>query len=110
MKTSGIRSYNCKDEELPVICRYALPYLKRDLADFATFSPVFNDDYVEKFTAKINLVDELVLPNIEINELKKITKRLYLTMDSVLDPCRQNSRLSSLGEKYGRCIGKGICI
>jgi hypothetical protein len=86
MKTSGIRNYNCKDEELPVICRYALSYLKRDLADFAAFSPVFNDSYVEKFTAKINLADELVLPQIETDELKKITGRLYLTMDSLRDP------------------------
>jgi hypothetical protein len=86
MKTLGIRNYKCKNEELPVICRYALSYLKRDLADFAAFSPVFNDAYVENFAEKINLVDELVLPKLETDELKKITARLYRTMDDLLAP------------------------
>ncbi|MDR2292864.1 MAG: hypothetical protein LBE11_05255 [Prevotellaceae bacterium] len=86
MKALGIRNYNCKDEELSVICRYALSYLKRDLADFAAFSPVFNESYVEKFVEKINFIDELVSPKLETDELKKITARLYSTMDSLLDP------------------------
>jgi hypothetical protein len=87
MKQSEItRNYNCKDEELPVVCRYALSCIRRDLADFVAFSPVFNEDYLNGFQAKINLVDELVLPKIETDELKKITKRLYLTMDNLLDP------------------------
>jgi hypothetical protein len=80
------RNYNCKDEELPVVCRYALSCIRRDLVDFAAFSPVFNEDYLNRFQAKINLVDELVSPKIETDELKKITKRLYLTMDNLLDP------------------------
>ncbi|MDR1581768.1 MAG: hypothetical protein LBS55_00670 [Prevotellaceae bacterium] len=86
MKTSETRNYNCKDEELPTICRNALFCLKRDLADFAAFSPVFSEDYVNTFTDKINRIDELVLPKTETDELKKITKRLYLTMDNLLEP------------------------
>jgi hypothetical protein len=86
MKQLQSRSYNCKDEELPIVCRYALSHLKRDLTDFAAFSPVFNDDYVQKFTTKIELVDDLVSPKIETDELKKITGRLYLTMDGLVDP------------------------
>ncbi|MDR1554389.1 MAG: retroviral-like aspartic protease family protein [Prevotellaceae bacterium] len=43
-------------------------------------------DYLDAFDAKINLVDELVSPKTETDELKKITKGLYLTMDSLLDP------------------------
>jgi hypothetical protein len=60
--------------------------LKRDFADFAAFSPVFNQDYLNSFDAKIDLVDELVSPKTETDELKKITKRLYQTMDSLIDP------------------------
>jgi hypothetical protein len=86
MKTSVIRNYKCKDEELSVLCRNALSCLKRDLADFSAFSPVFSVDYVNGFEAKINLVDELVLPKTETEELKKITKHLYRTMDDLLDP------------------------
>jgi hypothetical protein len=86
MKTLVERNYKCKNEDLPVICKNALAYLKRDLADFTVFSPLFNEKYVNKFEEKINLVDELVLPKTETDELKKITKRLYQTMDSLLDP------------------------
>ena len=86
MSTLEQRSYKCKDEELSVVCRNALVYIKRDLADFAGFSPIFNDDYLNRFDAKINLVDELVLPKTETVELKKITKRLYQTMDDLLEP------------------------
>ncbi|MDR2026504.1 MAG: hypothetical protein LBQ01_02975 [Prevotellaceae bacterium] len=35
MKELKSRSYNCKDEELPVICRYALSSLKRALDPIA---------------------------------------------------------------------------
>jgi hypothetical protein len=80
------RSYNCKDEELPVICRNALICMKRDLTDFIAFSPVFSEAYVADFEEKINLVDELVCPKIEVSELKQITRRLYETMDSLIDP------------------------
>jgi hypothetical protein len=86
MKTLGERNYKCKNEELPVICKNALACLKRDLADFTAFSPLFNEEYVNKFEKKINLIDELVLPKTETDELKKITKRLYQTMDSLLNP------------------------
>jgi hypothetical protein len=86
MEKENARNYKCKDEELPVVCRNASLYLRRDSADFFAFSPVFNDDYLNAFDAKINLVDELVSPKTETDELKKITKRLYLTMDSLLDP------------------------
>jgi hypothetical protein len=86
MDKKNLRKYNCKNEELPVICRYALSNLQRDLTDFSAFSPIINDEYIMKFSAKIDLVDELVSPKIETDELKKITQRLYQTMDSLLDP------------------------
>lgn len=42
MNTNQARNYNCKDEELPVICGYAAFGLKRDLLDFTARSPKFN--------------------------------------------------------------------
>jgi hypothetical protein len=86
MEKENARNYKCKDEELPVVCRNASSCLRRDFADFAAFSPVFNEDYLNKFDEKINLVDELVSPKTETDELKKITKRLYQTMDSLIEP------------------------
>jgi hypothetical protein len=86
MKGTETRNYNCKDEELPVICRNALSCIKRDYADFSSFSPVFNEEYLTDFSGKIDLVNELVSPKTETVELKKITKHLYQTMDGLLDP------------------------
>ena len=86
MSTLYIRNYKCKDEELPIICRYAKSFLLRDLLDFESFSPLFNQGYVDEFDRKIVIVSELVSPKIEIDESKKITKRLYQTMDNLLDP------------------------
>jgi hypothetical protein len=86
MSTSETRKYNCKDEELPVICRYILSRLKRDLEDFKVFSPLLNEEYVGNFDGKISLVDELISPKIETDELKKITQRLYKNMDALLEP------------------------
>jgi hypothetical protein len=86
MKKIETRNYNCKDEELPVICRNALVYLKRDSIDFSAFSPVFDGNYLNVFEAKIDSIDELVSPKIETDEVKKITRRLYYTMDGLSDP------------------------
>jgi hypothetical protein len=80
------RTYNCKQEELSPIGRIVESILRRDLSVFSVFSPVFNPEYVDTFSEKINLVDELVTPKIETDELKKITKSLYKTMDDLVDP------------------------
>jgi hypothetical protein len=94
MKKVKTRNYNCKDEELPVICKNASTYLKRDLADFYVFSPVFDMNYVNVFETKIDSIDELVLPKIETEEVKKITKRLYYYGRFVRPDC-QDSRIST---------------
>jgi hypothetical protein len=86
MNNLETRNYKCKDEELPVICRNVLSYLERDFADFTAFSPIFDEHYLNRFVQNINLADELVSPKMETGELKKITGRLYLTMDSLLEP------------------------
>ncbi|MDR0603878.1 MAG: hypothetical protein LBG80_06200 [Bacteroidales bacterium] len=86
MTRLDMRNYKCKDEELPVIAGYAKSLLIRDLLDFQSFSPIFDQDYVDRFDKNISLVSELVSPKVETDESKKITKRLYGTMDSLLDP------------------------
>jgi hypothetical protein len=86
MEVKKSRTYNCKNEELPPICRIAHSILIRDLSEFSAYSPVFNQEYVNAFGDKINSVDELVTPKIETDELKKITKRLYKTIDDLIDP------------------------
>ncbi|MDR3245502.1 MAG: hypothetical protein LBT50_03620 [Prevotellaceae bacterium] len=86
MEVKKERNYKCKDEELTVICRNVRLVLGRDLPDFSAYSPIFNDEYVNDFGNKIDSVDELITPKIETDELKKITKRLYKTVDDLVDP------------------------
>ena len=98
MTTTKQRSYNCKDEELPVICKFAVFSLKRDLADFKAFSPKFNDVYVTGFETKIASVSEVVMPGSETLELKNITARLYATMDGLVDPINRISGYLKLAQ------------
>jgi hypothetical protein len=86
MHTIQTRNYNCKDEELPVICGYAAFTLKRDLTDFEGFSPKFDGNYVEEFDLKIAAASELVNPKIETAEIKTITARMYAAADGLIDP------------------------
>ena len=98
MNATNQRSYNCKDEELPVICKFAVFSLKRDLADFKAFSPKFNDVYVTGFETKIASVSEVVMPGSETLELKNITARLYATMDGLVDPINRVSGYLKLAQ------------
>lgn len=91
MATFLPRSFNCKDEELPVISRFTAFSLKRDLADFSAYSPKFNDDYVASFEARIAEVSELVEPKSETIQLKSITERLYGTLDGLINPINRLS-------------------
>ena len=84
MSTNSSRSYNCKDEELPVMCRYTAFSLKRDLTGFTAFSPKFNEEYITSFETKITTVEELVSSQSETIELKNCTNQLYLSMDNLL--------------------------
>lgn len=84
MSTNTPRSYNCKDEELPVICRYSVINLKRDLPDFTTYSPKFNDEFVTVYEAMIADAEELVAPEAETVEMKKITNRILSSMTDLL--------------------------
>jgi len=84
MKPNSTRSFNCKDEELPVVCRFGALSLARDLSDFTAYSPVFDLPYLNAFKAKIEVVQELVQPLAETVEMKVITGRIYQTLDDLL--------------------------
>jgi hypothetical protein len=86
MSTTTPRNFNCKDEELPVVCGFLAISLNRDLNDFVAFSPQFVSSYVDGFKAKIDAVDELVQPKSETIELKMLNERIYATLDSLITP------------------------
>ncbi len=75
------RNYNCKDEELVVICDYILTNLQRDLPDFTAFSKQFNAEYLTDYKAKIQAMRQVIFPQNKTNELKIVTARLYENMD-----------------------------
>ncbi|MDR2562433.1 MAG: hypothetical protein LBC98_00655 [Prevotellaceae bacterium] len=80
------RTYNCRDEELSVIAGYVLSQLKRDAADFAAFSPKFDESYLAAFESKIAEMSEAASPRKETLELKILTERLYRRMDDLIEP------------------------
>jgi hypothetical protein len=83
----SVRTYNCKNEEVPVIGRYLLYIFKRDFADFAAYIPViFTNEYIIDFEQKINDVNNLVNPQAETVELKNTTTHMYSVMDSLIGP------------------------
>ena len=79
------RSYNCKDEQLPVIFRLFLISLKRDLAEFNAFSPKFTESYVADYEAEITTVEDLLSPSSETAEMKKITDHIHSGMADLLN-------------------------
>ncbi len=101
MPTTNSRTYNCKDEELPVICKFVSYSIKRDIAAFTVYSPKFNNGYTADFDAKTTSAFEVIEPENEMNDQKVITKRLYATMDSLLDPINRISGYISLAEPAG---------
>ena len=86
MKLNVNRSFDCKNEELPVVCRFGAISLARDLSDFTAYSPMFDAAYLAAFNSKIEVVQELVQPKSETVELKVITERIYQTLDDLISP------------------------
>jgi hypothetical protein len=74
------RSYNCKDEELPVLCRFSAISLRRDLNDFTAYSPKLSAAYLTAYESGIAKVEELLSPASETAEMKKITDRIHSGM------------------------------
>lgn len=80
------RSYNCKDEELLMICNYMAYSFERDLASFSAFSPKFTPDYLTTFKESIQAAAELVEPGSETLARKEINDRLRETHLGLIDP------------------------
>lgn len=85
MGTLMNRSFNCKNEELPSLCKFAAFSLNRDLADFTAYSPKFNKEYLTGFETRIATVAEVISPQSETQEQKTITLRIYATLDGLID-------------------------
>ncbi len=98
MTEAKSRNYNCKDEELPVICNFVLFSLKRDLAEFSGYSQKFNEGYVNTFETKINSISDLVEPKSETVQLKTITDEMHATMDGLIDPINRVTGYITLGK------------
>ncbi|MDR1864966.1 MAG: hypothetical protein LBR08_05270 [Bacteroidales bacterium] len=81
-----IRIYNCKDVELPFICRNVAVSFKRDLAEFTAYSPMFGEGYVVEFENKIHAVSELLGIAPEAQKLKDIINGLHASIDGLIDP------------------------
>ena len=86
MKVSVNRSFDCKNEELPVVCGFGAASLARDLGDFTAYSSLFDAAYLAAFRTKIDVVSELVKPKSETIELKVLTDRIYQSLDDLIAP------------------------
>lgn len=91
MAAPFFRKYNCKDSELPVICKIVANSLERDLDDFTAYSPKFTKAHLIDFRTLIEKVFEVVLPQSEIQLQKIITERMNGTLDSLIDPANRLS-------------------
>jgi hypothetical protein len=87
-----IKNYNCKNEELPIIAKYLVFSMKRDLHDFTAFSPKFNNAYVTAFDGKIAEITAILNPHAETVSLKSVTAQLYNDMDALLSPIARVER------------------
>lgn len=86
MVENQLRDYNCKDEELPVVCKFTALNLNRDLSEFSAYSPRFTSEYVSGFESDIRAAMDLVEPASETLELKMIHADQVSAMDGLLDP------------------------
>ena len=93
------RDFNCKIEELPVVCRYGALSLERDMTAFTTYSPIFNAAYLDGYRAKIVAVEELIAPKSETVDLKLITEHSYATLDGLISPINYLEGYISLAGK-----------
>ena len=109
MGTQTNRNFNCKNEELPVICRFNLFSLKRDQTHFAGYSPIFGEEFIAGYENQINEVNELIQPKTEMAAQKVITERLFNSIDSLIVPMNHltgyinmcNEELKITPEGYG---------
>ena len=86
MNVTNNRAYSCKNEELPVLGRYLLFSFGRDLIEFNTFSPVFNDEYVKQFEQRIAKVDDVTEPKTEMAQQKALNEKITTNINDLRDP------------------------
>lgn len=79
-------NFDFKEEELPVLCRFAANHLARDLSDFTAYSPWFDAHYLADLESRIEVVKELVRPDSETVEQQVITERMYQMLDNLIFP------------------------
>jgi hypothetical protein len=79
-------NFDCTEEELPILCRFAANLLARDLCDFTAYSPRFDAQYLADLESRIEVVKELVRPNSETVEQQVITERMYQMLDNLIFP------------------------
>jgi len=98
MITTNVRSYNCKDEELPVIGNKVLFSFKRDQAEFSSYSPKFDSNYATELEGKVQTVFDLTVPKSETVQLKVITDSVYTAMDGLIDSINKVIGYITLGK------------
>lgn len=98
MNVTNNRNFNCKDEELPIVAKFVAFSLKRDLADFAAFSPKFSPGYVADFEMKITTVSDLLEPQSETLAKSLITQRYSATINGLTNPLARVSGYLKLAD------------
>jgi len=86
MKLNINYKFDCKEEELPIVCGLAAIRLSRDLNDFNAYSTKFDLHYLAALESKIEVVQELVQPQSETVEQQVITERMYHMLDNLAFP------------------------
>jgi len=86
MGTIASRAYNCKDEELPVICRFTAFSFEQDLAVFQAYSPIYNPEYLANFKQRIASAEALMSPKSEAVTRKKKSDLLIGTITGLTTP------------------------
>ncbi|MEI6680908.1 MAG: hypothetical protein WCL21_20025 [Mariniphaga sp.] len=85
MNDPVVRHYSCKDEELPVICGFALSSFKHDQNVFEAYSPRFKKPYDEQFDKRIADLSEMVAPLSETQEVKRINDIIHQQMSDLTE-------------------------
>ncbi len=90
--------YNCKDEELPVICTYGYVSLINDLPALTAYSPKINQKFADTFLASIKNAKDLIAPELETLLMTELTKKIYGAIHSLSDPINWVSGYFGNGE------------
>jgi hypothetical protein len=95
------RKFNCKHEEVVVICDYVQSSFERDLSDFTAYSAKFNEYYLDNFKAKNEAMNQIMFPQEKTKELKIVTARLYANMDKLREPLDRIEGYITLAQNIG---------